>query len=102
MNNRLANCRGFADVYIDDIVIYSRTLDEHLTHLQAVLLHLRSEQLFAKLKKCSFGQREIEFCGYLVNRDWIKYYRNRVTAIANWHTQRTGKDLGSFLGLEGL
>ena len=51
MNNLLADCRGFADVYIDDIVIYSRTLDEHLTHLRAVLLHLRAEKLFAKLKQ---------------------------------------------------
>ena len=40
MNNILADCRGFADVYIDDIVIYSRTLDKHFTHVRDVLLHL--------------------------------------------------------------
>jgi len=56
MNNILADCSGFADVYIDDIVIYLRTLDDHLTHLRAVLLHLRADKLFAKLNKCSFGR----------------------------------------------
>ena len=83
INNLLADCRGFADLYIDDIVIYSRTLDEHLTHLRAVLLHLRAEKLFAKHKKCSFGQHEIEFCGYLVNCEGIKSHPDKVTVIAN-------------------
>ena len=84
MNNVLADCRGFADLYIDDIVIYSRTLDEHLTHLRAVLLHLQAEKLFAKHKKCSFGQREIEFCGYLVNREGIKSHTDKATATRTW------------------
>ena len=102
MNNLLADCRGFADLYIDDIVIYSRTLDEHLTHLRAVLLHLRAEKLFAKLKKCSFSQREIAFCGYIVNREGIKSHPDKVTAISNWPTTRTVKDVRSFLGLAGF
>ena len=102
MNNLLADCRGFADVYIDEIVIYSRTLDEHLTHLRAVLLHLRAEKLFAKLKKCSFGQRKIKFCGYLVNREGIKSHPDKVTAISNWPTPRTVKYVRSFLGLAGF
>ena len=102
MNNLLADCRGFADVYIDDIVIYSRNLDEHLTHIRAVLLRLRAENLFAKLKKCSFGQREIEVCGYLVNHEEIMSNHDKVTAIANWSTTRTVKNVRSFLGLSGF
>ena len=59
MNNLLADCRGFAAVYIDDIVIFSRTFEEHCQHIRAVLQRLRAEKLYAKRKKCSFAQREI-------------------------------------------
>ena len=51
LNNVLAECRAFADVYIEDIVIHSHTLTEHLTHLRLVLDILSTKRLFAKLKK---------------------------------------------------
>ena len=74
----------------------------HLTHLRAVLHRLRAEKLFAKLKKCSFGQRKIEFCGYLVNCDGTQSLPDKFTAIATWPMPRTVKDVRSFLGLAGF
>ena len=71
-------------------------LGKHLTDLLAVLLHFRAEKPFAKLKNALFGQREIEFCGYLVNREGIKSHLENVRAIANWPIQRTVKDVRAF------
>ena len=84
MNNVLTECRQFADVYIDDIVIHSHTLTEHLTHLRQVLDILRREKLYAKMKKCSFAHREIEFCGFLVNGDGIRTHPDKIMAIQAW------------------
>ena len=102
MNSLLEGCREYAEVYIDDIVVHSRTLVEHLEHLREVLSRLRQAKLFAKKKKCSFGQREIEFCGYLVNREWIKSHQDKVVAIKEWATPRNAKNVRSFLGLAGF
>ncbi len=54
MNNLFADCRHFVEIYIDDIVIHSRTLQEHMQHLEMVLSRLRGEKLFIKKKRCFF------------------------------------------------
>ena len=59
--------RAYGAVYIDDIIIFLTTLDEHVQHLTAVMAELRKEKLFAKLKKCSFAQKSLEFCGFIVS-----------------------------------
>ena len=103
MNSLLDGCREYAEVYIDDIVVHSRTLVEHLEHLREILSRLRQSKLVAKKKKkCFFGQREIEFCGYLVNREGIKSHPDKVVAIREWPTPRNSKDVRSFLGLAGF
>ena len=61
INSLLEGCREYAEVYIDDIAVHSRTLVEHLEHLREILSRLRQAKFFAKKKKCFFGQREIEF-----------------------------------------
>ena len=66
-NNLLADFRIFSSVYIDDIVIFSRHLENHLHHLRLILQKLRSEKLYAKRKTCSFAQDEIDLCGFLVH-----------------------------------
>ncbi|KAL0355948.1 UNVERIFIED_CONTAM: RNA-directed DNA polymerase [Sesamum radiatum] len=69
MNQKL---HGFLDefvvVYLDDIVIYSRTLAEHVEHLRQVLARLREYELYAKVSKCSFAQETISFLGHIVER----------------------------------
>ena len=77
MNTLLAACKAFARVYINDIVMFSKTHEEHVDHMIQVIQRLRKEKLFAERKKCIFSQPEIEFCGLLVNQSgifliWIK------------------------------
>ena len=102
MNNLLSEYREFANVYIDDIVIFSRTLEEHLQHVRKVLQKLRGEKLYAKKKKCTFGASEIEFCGFLVNRTGIGSHPDKLRAVDEWPTPKSAKDVRSFLGLAGF
>ncbi|KAL0395006.1 UNVERIFIED_CONTAM: Retrovirus-related Pol polyprotein from transposon [Sesamum latifolium] len=94
---------GFLDefvmVYLDDIVIYSRTLAEHVEHLRQVLARLREYELYAKVSKCSFAQETISFLGYIVERGRIRMDPKKVQAIEEWQPPSDVHDLRSFLGL---
>ena len=81
MNNILAPCRVFADVYIDDIIIHSRTLEDHALHLREILKLLRQEQLYAKLKKCAFALQEIDFCGFQVTPEGVRSHTDKLKSI---------------------
>ena len=69
MNQIMQKHREFADVYLDEIIIHSRTFEKHATHIAAVLETLREEQLYAKLHKCEFSRNSIEFCGHIVSEN---------------------------------
>jgi hypothetical protein len=86
-------------VYLDDILIYSRTEEEHLAHLKQVLQILRENHFYAKLKKCTFFQPETLFLGHVVGRDGIKPDPAKVTAVKGWPVPQTVTDVRSFLGL---
>ncbi|KAL0434762.1 UNVERIFIED_CONTAM: Transposon Tf2-12 polyprotein [Sesamum radiatum] len=94
---------GFLDefvvVYLDDIVIYSRTLAEHVEHLRQVLARLREYELYAKVSKCSFAQETISFLGHIVERGHIRMDPKKVQAIEEWQPPSDVHDLRSFLGL---
>ncbi|KAH9792726.1 hypothetical protein KPL71_004248 [Citrus sinensis] len=81
-------------VYFDDILIYSKGLDEHIEHLQSVLTVLRKEKLYANLKKCSFCTNQIVFLGYVVSAKGIKVDEEKLKAIKEWSTPKSEK-LGS-------
>ena len=66
----------FVIVYIDDILIYSKSWEEHMEHLQKVLTRLSEAKLMIKLKKCKFGEQNIEFLGHIVGR-WITTRRRK-------------------------
>ena len=73
MNGILAPfLRSFVQVYLDDIIIYSKSLEQHVDHLRKVLECLRKNKLFAKPSKCMFAQSEVEFCGFLVSKKGIR------------------------------
>ncbi|KAL0463296.1 UNVERIFIED_CONTAM: Retrovirus-related Pol polyprotein from transposon [Sesamum latifolium] len=94
---------GFLDkfvvVYLDDIVIYSRTLAEHVEHLRQVLARLREYELYAKVSKCSFAQETISFLEHIVERGRIRMDPKKVQAIEEWQPPSDVHDLRSFLGL---
>ena len=99
MDQTFADMTDFTDIYVDDIVVYSATLEEHLVHLSKVLQRLREHQLFVKRKKCSFAQHEIEFVGFIVGSDGIRPMPEKLQTVADWPTPRNPKHVRSFLGL---
>lgn len=88
----------FVLVYLDDLLIYSRTPEEHLQHLESVFRLLREHKLFAHPKKCSFAQTQIEFLGHIVSKDGIAVDPKKVKAISEWPTPRSVSDLRQFMG----
>ncbi|KAK6212977.1 hypothetical protein QIS74_03097 [Colletotrichum tabaci] len=84
--------------YLDDIMIYSQTREQHTKDLRKVLRRLRQFGLYAKLSKCEFYKEEIEFLGYVITRNGVKMEQSRVQAIAEWSTPTSIKDLQVFLG----
>ncbi|XP_027184028.1 uncharacterized protein LOC113782336, partial [Coffea eugenioides] len=90
MNHVLRPFLGkFVVVYFDDILIYSRSLDEHVEHVKLVLDALRREKLYANLKKCSFCTDQLVFLGFVVSKQGIKVDEEKVKAIREWPTPST-------------
>ncbi|XP_022843217.1 uncharacterized protein LOC111366751 [Olea europaea var. sylvestris] len=89
----------FVVVYLDDIVIYSETLEEHVQHVRQVFNRLRENELYAKPSKCSFAQTSINFLGHIIEQGKIRIDSIKVTAIRDWQPPKTVYDVRSFLGL---
>ncbi|KAL3675441.1 hypothetical protein R1sor_025389 [Riccia sorocarpa] len=86
-------------VFLDDILVYSRTRAEHQRHLQQVLEVLRENQLYAKLSKCEFGKTEVDYLGHRVSAKGIQVMEEKVEAIQRWSAPQDQTQLKSFLGL---
>lgn len=91
----------FVMVYLDDIVIYSRTAEEHLVHLQMVLQALDTANFRIKLEKCNFFLKNVKLLGWIVGRDGRRADPKKVTAITEWKKPETFPQLGRFLGAVG-
>ena len=89
----------FVLVYLDDIMIYSRTWEEHLQQISAVLDRLREHKLYAKLSKCEFGRLKAEFLGHIVSDMGIGVDPKKVEAVQAWPPLENTHDLRAFLGL---
>ncbi|GJT63593.1 putative reverse transcriptase domain-containing protein [Tanacetum coccineum] len=98
-------CRPYLDkfviVFIDDILIYSKTQEEHVEHLRLVLGLLKKEKLYAKFYKCEFWLREVQFLGHVINGNRIHVDPSKIEVVKNWKTPRTLTKVRSFLGLAG-
>lgn len=84
--------------YMDDILIYSQTREEHTRHLQEVLRRLAEAQLYGKLSKCDFYQQSVEFLGYIITQEGIQMEPSRVDSIKEWPTPTSFRDIQVFLG----
>ncbi|KAK8659179.1 hypothetical protein V6N13_029389 [Hibiscus sabdariffa] len=91
----------FVVVFIDDILVYSRTEAEHANHLRVVLQTLREHRLYAKLSKCEFWLKEVTFLGHVVSTKGIQVDPSKIEAIVNWKPPRNVPEIRSFLGLAG-
>ena len=79
----------FVVVFIDDILVYSKSREEHERHLSIVLQTLRDKQLYAKLMKCEFWLDKVSFLGYVVTKDGISVDPGKVDAVSNWRRPNT-------------
>ncbi|GBG73245.1 hypothetical protein CBR_g12963 [Chara braunii] len=86
-------------IYLDDILVYSRSLDEHLEHLRAILERLHIAKYKANRDKCEFAQQELEYLGHYVTPQGIRPLADKVQAIQDWPDLKCTTDVRSFLGL---
>uniref|UniRef100_A0A2N9GWU7 RNA-directed DNA polymerase n=1 Tax=Fagus sylvatica TaxID=28930 RepID=A0A2N9GWU7_FAGSY len=91
----------FVIVFIDDILVYSKSLEEHEDHLRIVLQILRDKKLYAKLKKCEFWLNQVVFLGHVVSKDGITVDPSKIEAVVNWDRPTNVSEVRSFLGLAG-
>ena len=91
----------FVIVFLDDILIYSKTLDDHERHVRKVLDILREQKLYAKESKCELFKEEVEFLGHIVGRSGIRMMEDKVKAVREWPTPTKATDVRSFLGTAG-
>lgn len=89
-------------VFIDDILIFSKTEEEHREHLRVILGTLREKKkLYAKLSKCEFWMKEVQFLGHMVSGNGISVDPSKIDSVLNWERPTSVTEIRSFLGLAG-
>ena len=91
----------FVIVFIDDILVYSKSKEEHEQHLKVVLQILREHRLYAKFSKCEFWLNEVAFLGHIISKEGIKVDPRKIEAIQQWPRPTSVTEIRSFLGLAG-
>jgi hypothetical protein len=86
-------------VFLDDILVFSRSQEEHQEHLRQVLGILREHKLYARMSKCEFGKRSVEFLGHIVSAEGIHTEPSKIEKVKDWPTPTSIKELHSFLGM---
>ena len=89
----------FVVVYLDDILIYNKTCEKHLHHIQQVLHTLRQHKLYANLEKWSFSMDRVHYLSYIIDQHGVHVDPTKIQVICNWPTSTTLTELHSFLGL---
>ena len=91
----------FVIVFIDDILVYSKSKADHARHLRLVLQTLRENQLYVKFSKCEFWLEEVAFLGHVVSKAGIQVDPKKIEAITEWQRPTIVTEVRSFLGLAG-
>ncbi|NBK90378.1 RNA-directed DNA polymerase, partial [Listeria monocytogenes] len=91
----------FVVVFIDDILIYSKSREDYEQHLRLVHQKLREYKLYAKLKKCKFWLEEVAFLGHVVSKHGVSVDPAKIEAIQSWEQPKSVTEVRSFMGLAG-
>ncbi|GJS18004.1 putative reverse transcriptase domain-containing protein [Tanacetum coccineum] len=98
-------CKPYLDkfviMFIDDILIYSKSKEEHGEHLKIILELLKQEKLYAKFSKCDFWLESVQFLGHVIDRKGVYVDPAKIEAIKNWDAPTTPTEVRKFLGLAG-
>ncbi|GJZ15501.1 putative reverse transcriptase domain-containing protein [Tanacetum coccineum] len=98
-------CKPYLDkfviVFIDDILIYSKSKKEHEEHLRQILKLLKKEELYAKFSKCEFWISRVQFLGHVIDCQGIHVYPAKIESIKDWASPKTPTKIRQFLGLAG-
>ena len=103
MNHVLRSFIGqFVVFYFDDILIYSKTQEDHAVHIKCVLAVLREEKLYANVEKCTFCTNKVVFLGFVVSAKGVEVDEEKIKAIREWMPPQNVSQVRSFLGLTGF
>ena len=91
----------FVVVFIDDILVYSKSAEEHGQYLRVVLEKLRKHQLYAKFSKCEFWLQRVSFLGHVLTAEGVEVDPEKVKAVSEWKQPTSVSEIRSFLGLAG-
>jgi hypothetical protein len=91
----------FVMVFIDDILVYPRSEEEHEDHLRLVLQKLRDHKLYARLSKCEYWLKQVAFLGHIVSKGGISVYPSKIQDVLSWNVPTSVGNILSFLGLVG-
>ena len=90
---------AFVGIYLDDIIIFSASIEEHKRHLETVLNILVKDGLIANGSKCMFGVSEVTFCGFVISNGTVKMEPSKVEAVQSWLEPKTISELRDFWDL---
>jgi hypothetical protein len=91
----------FVVVFIDDILVYSRSEEEHEEHLRLALQKLQEHRLYAKLSKCEFWMKQVTFFRHVISKGGISVDPSKVQDVLSWNAPTSVGDIQSFHGLAG-
>nr|GEV50676.1 putative reverse transcriptase domain-containing protein [Tanacetum cinerariifolium] len=89
----------FVIIFIDDILIYSKSEEEHAEHLKLILKLLKQEELYAKFSKCDFWLSRVQFLGHVIDSEGIHVDPAKIESIKDWASPKTPTEIRKFLGL---
>lgn len=100
MNKVFSSVRNkFVLVYLDDILTFSESIDDHVEHLREVLEILRDQRFFATMSKCFFALSEVHFLGHMVGKDGLEVDLRKTAAVQDWPVPADVSQVRSFMGL---